>query len=90
MKGLEVMGREAPCFEQRHGERVADRELHCGRRRGCEAVGAGLFGAREREAEIGLLSERTLGIARDGDEGNREAARMRDDGREFGRLARPR
>ena len=53
MEDVEIFGGEAATFEQRDRERVAEGELHQRRGGRREAVRAGLFGARQKQDDVG-------------------------------------
>ncbi len=50
VEGAEMVGREAPRFEERHGERIADHQLQHRRGGRRQAVPAGLRAARQGRA----------------------------------------
>ena len=89
MKGAEIERGEAPAFEQRDRQRVAEHELH--RRRGGrgKAVRAGLGRARHRQADIRRAAERAVGLRGHRDQRDCEALGESDDRRQLRRLARP-
>ena len=86
----ELARREAAAFEQRDGERVAERELHQRGGGGREVVRAGLARLRQGEHHVRGAAERAVGFRRDGDEADVEAAGIVDEVLELHGLARPR
>ena len=55
MDGVEVARREAARFQQRHGQGVAEGQLHGGRGGGRELVGAGFLRRRQHEGRVAAL-----------------------------------
>ncbi len=90
VEDVEIFRGEAAILEQRDRQRVAEGELHQRRGRRRQAVRAGLLGARQEQHDVGLAAKRAVGGGGHGDQRNAEAARMLDDGAQFGRLAGPR
>ena len=58
MEFLEVMGAEALVLKQGDGQGIAERMLQ--ERRGCrrQAIGAGFLGLRQRQHDVGFLTQR--------------------------------
>ena len=90
MQEAEVERGEAAAFEQRDGERVAERKLHQRGRGGREIVRAGLARLRQGEHHVRGAAERALRLRRHGDEPDAEAPRIVDQVLELRGLARPR
>ena len=89
MQDAEIERGEAAAFQQRDGERIAERELHQRGRGRRHIVWAGLARLRQDQCDIGGLGQGGVGAGGQRDQPDAVTARIVDEVLQFGGLARP-
>ena len=87
VEACKVAGGEITALDEGHGEGIAEDELGGGAGSGSKVVGAGLVFDGGIEYDVGLLRQKRVGVAYDGDEGIAEVFDQWDENLDFGGVA---